>query len=99
MNSLALRPGLLLRGWLIDLISWNCYAKSFFNSFESLQTGFTPYCLFEKGTGTQILAQFCRLQAYLRENRSRDISAGEVLQAVISMEFTHLEVTYRDKCS
>ena len=85
-DFLLLKPGPLLHSWFNSLTVWNNVARSQFQEFEKLSEGFTPVCLFEKGTGVQLLAQFFSLQAYLRKHQNRKILADEVLNTIITME-------------
>ena len=87
---LNLKPGPLLRAWFEEMEVWNAQASVWFKEFENLKNGFTPLCLFEKGFGTQMMAQFCRLQAYLTQNRDKSILALDLLKTCIQMENEHL---------
>lgn len=81
-DFLALQPEVLIH-WLNDLIDWNENVKKHFKKFENRNQGF-PLCLFEKGTGAQMLSQFFHLQAFLEENKNRPIHCQEILKTIVS---------------
>ena len=85
-DFLTLQPSLLLEAWLRDLTNWNENIHANFSEFEKLSDGFSPLCLFEKGTGTQLITQFFRLQAFLKKNKHRPIQVAEVLKTIVSVE-------------
>jgi hypothetical protein len=85
-DFVSLKPGPILRNWFEDLINWNEHTHIHFRDFENLSKGFSPLCLFEIGMGTQLMTQFCRLQAFLKEHILRDIHADEVLKTIIQVE-------------
>lgn len=83
---LALKPAILIEDWLKEMCVWNQQAKEHFQEFENLAQGFSSFCLFDKGTATQLLIQFFRLQTFLKENNGRQILADEVLKILLMVE-------------
>ena len=86
---LSLTPDLLLMDWLEDLSHWNANVSAYFHEFENLSKSFSPLCLFGKGMGVQLLAQFFRLQAFLKENANKPIKADEILNNIIFIKDDH----------
>ena len=87
-DFLNLKPDVLISGWLEELIEWNEKIRDKFKRFEKLPD-FTPFCIFEEGTGGQVLTQFFCLQTFLEQHKNEDIQAIEILKTVISFDNEH----------
>ena len=87
-DFLNLKPDVLISGWLEELIEWNEKISVKFKRFEKLPD-FTPFCIFEEGTGGQVLTQFFCLQTFLEQHKNRDIQAIEILKTIISFDKDH----------
>ena len=85
---MSLKPDVLISAWLEELIEWNEKISTKFKRFEKLPD-FTPFCIFEEGTGGQVLNQFFCLQTFLEQHKNRDIQAIEILKTIISFDKEH----------